>query len=1203
MAVTKKTLFAENLDRYNTFVQDTNPNSRYFNITELSDTFTGGKNAFLIAGSHELVADTLIKIEIKDAAGNIIYHEPGEGYLLTNINGESFPVEYYEGVSKVVAVYIYPDTTAYGPCTITILGEVSEYYDDNGLLSPIPFEWQGTYNVKWQKKVNVNPTLANTTKVRFYRRPSVSITETLESIYRIENGIKIDSGVSQSFANVTVSNIDTFAGDVRRVKVYRTSEGDISDYDLIQDILVESKELLTSYELSGSVISVAGFFTSEVLQKLWKYPQLSTQLTSSRVDNGVKLLGNGYFTYSSSLNLSQDNLYELGIDAFYSSSVASNMGIYVSGSNNGEVLIGTLNGISPTKNLLDSKFQFRLPISEPTASLYLSQSQSEWHIGNISLKLSEDTAFSPDEVSFITSMPTVIGNETYNFKFEFYDVNNNYVPVAVTASATFAGGNDNIGGTLIYISSSASSSLAQLNAVSSSISGTMTVYSSSADDTIITLSGSVSGSITTLSGSVSSSISSLSSSVSSSNSFILSSSLSKVKQLADGQYSGSFIGDTVIYSPTIGGQQGYISQKFQVGDTTPIILDARTSTRKIYIGGVNDTGSYNSGSTSVYMDSTGKFSLKDKLAWDGALLSVNGTINVTGGNAATQTYANEVGTNAVTSGSIAGSNAALSASAAYTNARAIADNIANGTYTGGTLISNDSIISPVIAGADGYISNVLKVGTNGITLDGTNKAIYVGTGTYNNNNTPFYFKSGSTDIFSLGSKLTFDGTNLAIQGGITATSLTLSPGVTVPNTKITGLGNLSTRDTVNATYIDDNSITTGKVVANTLDASHISALNFTGKNAVFTTGQIGGWDINADKLSSPKDVNNISRLTFSPSPLIAVNDTSGNPKLTIRAGDLTNLGAGNNITIPFGSNNTTSWSDAIFQGSNKRDGAGFSFNVSAAGTYSGTISMTAISGLATTPNGWSGYLYMNVAWEVASDSNFNNIIGTGTISSGGISSQGTLSIQAATNSIAFSIAVAGTYYARICWNRTLYSSTTATTQFYSQNSTVSNVSIASSVEATEITDKGFQVVNATDTYFRIDRSSFSGAFVKIGGALSATGNITAYASDKRLKENIRLIQNPLDKVDKLNGVHYKWKDDILNLGFKPDSMTDTGLLAQEVQNVLPDAVKFAPFDLDIDTNESKSGKNYLTVQYEKIVPLLVEAIKELRKELNELKNK
>jgi hypothetical protein len=261
MALIQKTLFSENLDKYNTFVQDTEPNSRYFNITELPDTFTGGKNAFLIAGTPELVADTLIKIEIKDAAGNIIYHEPGEGMISSSVNGEPFITEYFEGVSKVVSVYVYPET-AYGPCTLTILGELSEY-DNNGLLTPIPVNWQGQYNVKWQKTINVNPTLANTTKIRFYKRPTASISEILSPIYLFDiTGSKVASPVTQSFANIKLSNLETFAGDVKRIKVFRTSIGDISDYDMIQDILVESKELLTTTQLSGSVVGNTGIFTS-----------------------------------------------------------------------------------------------------------------------------------------------------------------------------------------------------------------------------------------------------------------------------------------------------------------------------------------------------------------------------------------------------------------------------------------------------------------------------------------------------------------------------------------------------------------------------------------------------------------------------------------------------------------------------------------------------------------------------------------------------------------------------------------------------------------------------------------------------------------------------------------------------------------------------------------------------------------------------
>ena len=86
MAITKKTLFADNLDKYNTFVTDTDPLSKYFKLTELPDTFTGGKNAFLIQGSEYLVADSLIKIELKDSKGDIIYHEPGEGIVSASVN-------------------------------------------------------------------------------------------------------------------------------------------------------------------------------------------------------------------------------------------------------------------------------------------------------------------------------------------------------------------------------------------------------------------------------------------------------------------------------------------------------------------------------------------------------------------------------------------------------------------------------------------------------------------------------------------------------------------------------------------------------------------------------------------------------------------------------------------------------------------------------------------------------------------------------------------------------------------------------------------------------------------------------------------------------------------------------------------------------------------------------------------------------------
>ena len=125
-----------------------------------------------------------------------------------------------------------------------------------------------------------------------------------------------------------------------------------------------------------------------------------------------------------------------------------------------------------------------------------------------------------------------------------------------------------------------------------------------------------------------------------------------------------------------------------------------------------------------------------------------------------------------------------------------------------------------------------------------------------------------------------------------------------------------------------------------------------------------------------------------------------------------------------------------------------------------------------------------------------------------------------------------------------------------------------------------------------------------GGEIRATNNVTAFYSDKRLKDIVGPIDNALYKVSKISGVYYTQNKLAESFGYN-NYEQQVGVIAQEIQEVLPEAVKFAPFDREIkDGNEvSKSGEEYLTVQYEKLVPLLVEAIKELRLEVELLKAK
>jgi hypothetical protein len=121
------------------------------------------------------------------------------------------------------------------------------------------------------------------------------------------------------------------------------------------------------------------------------------------------------------------------------------------------------------------------------------------------------------------------------------------------------------------------------------------------------------------------------------------------------------------------------------------------------------------------------------------------------------------------------------------------------------------------------------------------------------------------------------------------------------------------------------------------------------------------------------------------------------------------------------------------------------------------------------------------------------------------------------------------------------------------------------------------------------------------GEIRATNAITSFYSDRRLKTDIVPITNALTKVTQLSGVTYTQNELAETFGYT-DYSQQVGVLAQEVQQVQPEAVKPAPFDIASD-GSSISGEHYLTVQYEKLIPLLIEAIKELTEQVNILKGK
>jgi hypothetical protein len=116
-------------------------------------------------------------------------------------------------------------------------------------------------------------------------------------------------------------------------------------------------------------------------------------------------------------------------------------------------------------------------------------------------------------------------------------------------------------------------------------------------------------------------------------------------------------------------------------------------------------------------------------------------------------------------------------------------------------------------------------------------------------------------------------------------------------------------------------------------------------------------------------------------------------------------------------------------------------------------------------------------------------------------------------------------------------------------------------------------------------------------SLHVDGDVVAYStsvSDKRLKDNIRTIDNALDKVIALRGVEFDWN------ATSRSGQHDIGLIAQEVEEIIPEVVR----EKKLQTGEfTDNEKTFKTIDYDKMVGVLIEAIKEQQQQINELKEK
>jgi hypothetical protein len=166
MARTQKTLSKQNLSKMPVLITDTGPESSYFNIKQLSGVFAGGKNAFLITGTPLLKPNTEVFVEMLDTNGNSLYVEAIKGFV--------------EAKSRLVVIEVYEDTPA-GTAILSVVGTAVKTREGR-LLSA---KETSSPNVRWEKKIIIEPRNKNITPLRLKTTPELFVEESRTNVVNV----------------------------------------------------------------------------------------------------------------------------------------------------------------------------------------------------------------------------------------------------------------------------------------------------------------------------------------------------------------------------------------------------------------------------------------------------------------------------------------------------------------------------------------------------------------------------------------------------------------------------------------------------------------------------------------------------------------------------------------------------------------------------------------------------------------------------------------------------------------------------------------------------------------------------------------------------------------------------------------------------------------------------------------------------------
>jgi len=362
--------------------------------------------------------------------------------VVSDIHDENFPTQYTASIAK-----LENNTTAYVNTPFT-------KQDKEGNYRLLPMEATG--------------------KVHYTKEPSAS--------YSITNIV--------SYADVTLSHLRTFSGELFKAKVYVKAEGSFDDYKLLAEVPIESPELMVDNSSVGIGQRTAYFISDLDLNTYWEKfggtngLSAATSTTTASFDNSGSLesamISGSISSFTDQIRFQQKDAYKFnltkGIDYDLSFNAVGEKGtdgrallmVYVSGSalkqkdnlhfdeKEGLDIIepfqyGKRMGVLEIEAGDDVKKQFGLirhnfnSNSTGNAKVQFRIISGKWNLSDISVVPSTDTGFSPSFVNFKQELPPELTHkrpEKLEFLTEFYDINNNLADeIAVTTGSTFTGGN------------------------------------------------------------------------------------------------------------------------------------------------------------------------------------------------------------------------------------------------------------------------------------------------------------------------------------------------------------------------------------------------------------------------------------------------------------------------------------------------------------------------------------------------------------------------------------------------------------------------------------------------------------------------------------------------------------------------------------------------------------------------------------------